>query len=374
VLHGRGPALQQVFDNAKEEGVVVTRKLLKGLHVPAGQSPKTLKVEGPSGRPQEVQVLAVVEQSLPPDDREFAMPEAFYVKLKTQDPNVRTAAIETGPVPQAWLAKGLPKDLQAILSNEGVQMPPVWRPVERDGRELDVWMLNSREARTGLRVDIWRKYLEMIRDTMTKDLLLPPGPDFVTVVPLDKKQEEAPPKRHRHLAVYLSDLPDLKPAAEVIDTLGFPVNRDVVNQVDSVQQSTAAIFVLLLVIVAVVGGLAVWNTTVIQQLRAQQKVTEIGMLKAIGMTNRQMQQLYLVEASLLWFFGALAGVGLGLLAGRAVEAGIPPDAQGRVIEFDCPWCYIVVGVGASLLLCLFSTLWATRKARRDPPIRSLTTG
>jgi lipoprotein-releasing system permease protein len=69
-------------------------------------------------------------------------------------------------------------------------------------------------------------------------------------------------------------------------------------------------FILLLCIVAV-AGLCILSAQITFVLR---KTREIGMLKALGATNRQISTVFLAQSALIGAIGVLAGLGLGILA------------------------------------------------------------
>jgi hypothetical protein len=366
LLQGRAFRSGGAFRDASAEGVVVSRHMLEQLHLSPDAPPAEIELEGHSGVVRKVPVVGVLEEAVPPNNLGFVITEPFYVALRTQDQNVRSPQVRTGPVPGKWPE---PEDLPELMKR-ALQQYGVMTPVLRTYRGQDVWVLTSRGG-IAYRLNVWKSYLEGLQRT-AKELNLPTDPAFGQVTPLQKLPEEPLPEPTR-LALYLRDLPHLKPAAEEIDKLGFFVNKDVVAQIESIHRSSAAIRTLLTAIILVIGVQAGWGMTVIQGLRARQKVTEIGMLKAMGVDNQLMRQLYLAESAVLWLFGALLGAGLGVFAGWAIENWLPGDAQGRMVEFDCPWFYLVGAAGGALVLCLLSTLVATHRARKASPIESLTT-
>ncbi len=92
-----------------------------------------------------------------------------------------------------------------------------------------------------------------------------------------------------------------------------------------------------------------------------ERTAEIGLLKAIGATSRQVQLLFLVESSALALLGGLAGLSLGLgiawLARRAVP-GLPVVTPAHFAA-----AAILVSVGTGLAA---GVLPARRAARLDP--------
>jgi putative ABC transport system permease protein len=94
---------------------------------------------------------------------------------------------------------------------------------------------------------------------------------------------------------------------------------------------------------------------------------EIGVLKAIGARDRDVQRLFLVEAGVLGLLGGLlgtlAGLGLASLVGAVVNGYL--RSQGLVgVRPELPLAIAVAGVlGAGLLAVAAGTVPARRAAR-----------
>src|SRR4029078_4810700 len=60
------------------------------------------------------------------------------------------------------------------------------------------------------------------------------------------------------------------------------------------------------------------NTMVMSIL---ERTREIGIMKAIGGSDRDIRRIFLIEAAAIGFLGGVAGVGLGWAVGRAINFG-----------------------------------------------------
>ncbi len=92
-----------------------------------------------------------------------------------------------------------------------------------------------------------------------------------------------------------------------------------------------------------------------------QRTEEIGLIKALGGKRKQIISLFLTEAAILSFFGAM----LGLLLGEAVISLM--RELYPIVEFRAPlWATIaatIMAVGSGLL---FGIMPARRAADLDP--------
>lgn len=107
-----------------------------------------------------------------------------------------------------------------------------------------------------------------------------------------------------------------------------------------------------------VAGVLVMNLTWIS---VAQRTREIGLLKALGATRRQIRRLFLLESLLLCGIGAVCGVIAGeslVLLGKTLWPTIP---------FAAPLWAVVVSVMMALLSGLvFAWLPATQASRKEP--------
>ena len=108
----------------------------------------------------------------------------------------------------------------------------------------------------------------------------------------------------------------------------------------------------------VVAGVLIMNVMLVA---VSQRTEEIGLLKALGAKQRQIVGLFLAEAVFLSILGALAGLGLGTLGTKMLNAAFP------IIEFSAPpWALaaaVAIAVSSGLV---FGILPARRAARLDP--------
>jgi putative ABC transport system permease protein len=77
------------------------------------------------------------------------------------------------------------------------------------------------------------------------------------------------------------------------------------------------VMVALAVVIALVG---IANTLA---LSVFERTRELGLVRAVGMTRRQLRRMMRYEAALVATFGATLGVGLGLLFGFGVVTILP---------------------------------------------------
>jgi putative ABC transport system permease protein len=96
-----------------------------------------------------------------------------------------------------------------------------------------------------------------------------------------------------------------------------------------------------------------------------QRTQEVGLLKALGATRRQIVALFLVEAAFLALFGGFAGLGFGYLAVSGLRMFYPE-------YIFMPPVWAAVGAFMVAIICgIFFGIWPARKAAGLDPITAL---
>jgi putative ABC transport system permease protein len=161
-------------------------------------------------------------------------------------------------------------------------------------------------------------------------------------------------------------IPDAKADIEEIIRLRHEGERDVtVITQDAVLATFDRILSALTLTVASiaaislgVAGILIMNVMLIA---VTQRRREIGLLKALGATGRQIRLVFFTEALLLATGGAAAGLAVGEL-GRSIVAQVYP-----AIPFQAPWWALVAAPATALITAvLFSVAPARRAAMLDP--------
>lgn len=96
-----------------------------------------------------------------------------------------------------------------------------------------------------------------------------------------------------------------------------------------------------------------------------ERVSEIGLMRAVGATARQIQVVFLTEAILLTMLGGVSGLLLGLLATLLIRFSIPGFPAGAPIE------YVAAAIGVSAVAGLLSGVGPARRAAELEPVEAL---
>lgn len=121
-----------------------------------------------------------------------------------------------------------------------------------------------------------------------------------------------------------------------------------------------------------VASLGIINTLVMAILERRR---EIGVLKALGATDRDVRSLFFAEAGAMGLFGGLFGVALGWLIGQALTWGTTiylrrQDLPGVKISY-VPWWLALGAIVFSIIVSLVAGLYPASRAAKLNPVEAL---
>ncbi len=125
------------------------------------------------------------------------------------------------------------------------------------------------------------------------------------------------------------------------------------------------LFDVLALVAIVVAALGIVNTLTMNVL---ERVREIGVLRAAGMTRRQVWRSVVVEAGITGLIGAICGVGAGILIGglMVVLAGGRWDVATAV-----PWPAVGAAFGLGVVLSMLAAAYPARLASGVSIVRAV---
>ncbi|WP_067778466.1 ABC transporter permease [Actinomyces vulturis] len=129
------------------------------------------------------------------------------------------------------------------------------------------------------------------------------------------------------------------------------------------------IFLVLAGLVGVSVVVALVGLTNTLSLSVLERVHENGLLRALGLTRKQMQRTLLIEALLINTSGLLIGIGAGVFYGIVGTYALPLDTSAVIIEI--PWGIVGAVVVVSTVAAVVASLVPGRKASKVPPTEAL---
>ncbi len=133
-----------------------------------------------------------------------------------------------------------------------------------------------------------------------------------------------------------------------------------------VDQMLALIYALLglAVVIAVLGIVNTLALSVIERTR------EVGLLRAVGLSRRQLRTMVRLESIIIALLGAVLGVGLGLVFGVALQRS---QADSGIEVLSVPYLQLFIFVVLAGLVGVLAAVWPARRAARLDVLAAITT-
>ncbi len=148
------------------------------------------------------------------------------------------------------------------------------------------------------------------------------------------------------------------PGVKVLTNQGF------IDEQSSQINQLLVLFYVLLALTLLIAGFGILNTLM---LAIGERTRELGMLRAIGTSRRQVRQLVRYESVITALIGAVLGVALGVVF--AVLVTIPLRSEGFTISIPVVELMILLAVAA--IFGVLAAIWPARRAARLDVLRAL---
>jgi putative ABC transport system permease protein len=167
---------------------------------------------------------------------------------------------------------------------------------------------------------------------------------------------------------------DVEPVKKQIESQGFRTFA----LMDQLGQMRIGFLIMDMFLIAVgmigitVASLGIANTMVMSIL---ERYREIGIMKAVGATDGDVQRVFLFESGAIGLLGGLFGLALGWAVSTVINEviNILMVRQGapRMDYFSFPWWLCLGAIAFSILVSLLAGVYPTRRAARVDPVVAL---
>ncbi len=143
--------------------------------------------------------------------------------------------------------------------------------------------------------------------------------------------------------------------------MGFKIRGHYEPAPELAMFSVATVFMLLASLVAAAGFAVI----------AQRRLRHLGMLAAIGATEKHLRLVLLTNGALVGAIGALIGTVAGLALWVTVAPTLEPALDYRLDRSSLPWALLVLTVLVAVLAATAAAWWPGRAVARVPVTRAL---
>ncbi|HBB56530.1 TPA: hypothetical protein DEW47_00715 [Patescibacteria group bacterium] len=167
---------------------------------------------------------------------------------------------------------------------------------------------------------------------------------------------------------------DMEEVKDLLIDMGFNVSTiadtvDQANKIFNIFKIILAFFGIAALVVAVVGMI---NTMTIALL---ERTNEIGVMKIFGITERDVQRLFMLESAIIGFLGGVSGLVMGFLLSQFFNLSIAFLANalgGKSVNlFYYPAWFIIAIIFFASVVGLGTGFFPSRKAARMDPLNAL---
>ena len=200
------------------------------------------------------------------------------------------------------------------------------------------------------------------------------GPGWI--ISTDEFNAVVPPAQQTYSAIYVglddtssgavaNALPDLTAVTDTVPGAKLQnLSEYKKAQTDQVNQFLQIVYVLLALalIIAIVG---VVNTLL---LSVYERTRELGLLRAVGMSRRQVRSAIRLESVIISLMGTLIGLVIGIIFGWALVTALVDEG---ITTFAIPWSQLVIIVVIAIIAGVGAALYPARRAARLDVLRAI---
>ncbi len=161
---------------------------------------------------------------------------------------------------------------------------------------------------------------------------------------------------------------------EKLDDLYGKRYRLTIESNDSIRESILnllnqafSMFDVMVVLAVVVASLGIVNTLTMNVL---ERTREIGMLRAIGMTRKQVIHMILAEAGLMGVIGGILGLAFGILLARIFLVGMA-TMSGYRLNFIVPISGVITGIVVALVVSQITAIQPAKRAAKTNVLEAI---
>ena len=166
----------------------------------------------------------------------------------------------------------------------------------------------------------------------------------------------------------------LEKAREHIENLGFNTRSvsDTVSQINSLFSTARTMLALLGAVALSIASLGMFNTLTVSLL---ERTREVGLMKAMGLKNSEVKELFLTESMIMGSMGGFLGLTSGFLAAKLVEAIISAytlmRGVGLVSIVSVPILFALLIIFISFMVGLLTGIYPARRSTRISALNAL---
>lgn len=178
------------------------------------------------------------------------------------------------------------------------------------------------------------------------------------------------PNAFKSMLIKARDVDAVMPLRDKLEKEGFLISAkvDLVNQAKKITNAITTVLMVFGTAALLVSAIGMFNTMIVGFL---ERIYEVGVMKSLGATDRDVQNLFLMESFVIGLLGGMSGVGLGMGIGAVINFAMSTLSQNlgskALTLFITPTWFAVATLILSSCIGLTSGYWPSRNASRLSP-------
>lgn len=166
----------------------------------------------------------------------------------------------------------------------------------------------------------------------------------------------------------------MEPTRAKIMEYGFLVSSlsDTIDQANKIFGIVQIVLFAFGFVALFVSAIGMFNTMTIALL---EKTNEIGIMRSIGITGKDIKWIFLIEASFMGLLGGVGGVIVAVISGQLVNTGLnilASNLGGKAINlFYSPMSFVLLIIVSSAVVGLITGIYPSYRASKINPLEAL---
>jgi putative ABC transport system permease protein len=118
----------------------------------------------------------------------------------------------------------------------------------------------------------------------------------------------------------------------------------------------------------IVAGVGIVNT---MTMSIYERTRQIGIMKAIGASNKDILWMFLIESATLGFFGGIGGIILSFILNSIITIISPFITQGVKLKVFAPFYLIFFAIIFAVVIGLIAGYFPSKRAANLSPVEAL---
>ena len=197
------------------------------------------------------------------------------------------------------------------------------------------------------------------------------GITAISVIPYDLYMQKGSNSQYMSLMANVSNINDVKNVENKINNLGYSTisTQSIISTINNVFLVIQGVLSVIGLIALFVAALGIINIMIISVL---ERFKEIGILKAVGATKRDIKRIFLSEGAIIGATGGIIGIimgeGIGFIISNVLSQTL---GESAVNLFQIDWPIIIGALVIAIVIATLASIYPARRASKLNPVETL---